>query len=239
MMNYTATQELLDIAKTYCSPSGITISTENKDWKGRPYRSDFVTLIKKQNIHFEVFDNEIIIGYFSDHIHFEDFSSDLKGGDPNYIERAKEFLTQLLTLPIQHIEKYKGRTLVKEKYCFVLPDGREDCISGGICHHLLLGFNPFSEKHITRTTWQYDKAKGYYTIRQPWNADPEAIEVIAVSEDCYIEIYEKNHVYSFSIERLEYDDYYGCYYWMPLDDGTKSLFDTKEKAIAAAKRTVL
>lgn len=59
--------------------------------------------------------------------------------------------------------------------------------------------------------------------------------MIAVSGDCYIEICEKNHAYSFSVERLEYDAYFGYYYWTPVDDGTKSLFDTKEKEIAEAK----
>lgn len=237
-MNYSVTQELLSIAKAYCNPENITISTENKDFKGRTYLSDFITLIEKQNISFEVFDNEIIVGYFTDHIHFEDYSSGLNEGERDYIERAKEFLTNLFTLPIRYTETFKGKTLISEKYCFVFSDGTQDCISGLISHHFLFGFNPFSKKHIVKKTWQYDKTKGCFTTRQPWKADTKAIDVIAVDDDCYIEIYDNNGAYSYRIQHIEFDDYYGCYYWALLDDGTKSLFDTKEKAIEAAKRRI-
>ena len=73
-----------------------------------------------------------------------------------------------------------------------------------------------------------------FTAAQPWKPDPNAVEVIKIA-DKYIEIFEKRKAFTFTIWQKEYDDYYCMYYWTPLDHGVASFFDTKEKAIAAAK----
>ena len=80
-MNYETTKELLEVIDQYIENANITISTENQDWKGEKYESDFVTIDEKNSVGFEVFDNEIIVFYFTDHCHFEDYSSDLEDGD--------------------------------------------------------------------------------------------------------------------------------------------------------------
>lgn len=165
-LNYPVTQELLDAVEPYCNLEKVAVSTDNQDWRGRPIQSDFVMLIEKQNICFEVFDNEIIVGYFSDHTHFEDYSSDLEDGFPNYAERAKEFLVQLFSLPVRHTEAYRGKKLASENYYFVMPDGSEDYL-GGSWYGLVRFLNPFAKKHITTTTWKYDKTKGCFMTCLP------------------------------------------------------------------------
>ena len=47
-MNFEITNELIDTIKPYMGNATLTISTDNKDWKGRDYKSDFVTLDKKR-----------------------------------------------------------------------------------------------------------------------------------------------------------------------------------------------
>lgn len=121
-------------------------------------KSDFVTLIENQDVGFEVFDNEIIVFYFTDHTHFEDYSSDLNEGDPDYVQRAKEFLKQLFTLPIRKYDIFKGKKLSCDKYYFVLSDGTEDFI-GGTLYKLCRFLNPFRKKRTEITTWQYDTDK--------------------------------------------------------------------------------
>ena len=74
-MNFETTAILLDELKTYIENSIVDISTENKDWRNRDYKSDLVTIDAENQVGFEVFDNEIIVYYFTDHYHFEDYSS--------------------------------------------------------------------------------------------------------------------------------------------------------------------
>ena len=50
---------------------------------------------EENNVSFEVLDNEIIVFYFTDHYHFEDYSSELEEGEDDYIKRAKDFLIEL------------------------------------------------------------------------------------------------------------------------------------------------
>jgi len=164
-MNYDITQLLLDAISLYCDLSCITVSTENKDWKGRHYLSDVVTLVEKNNVRFEVFDKEIIVSYFTDHVHFEDYSFELKDGEPNFVIRVKEFLVQLFSLPVRHMEVYKGTKLIYEKYFFVKTNNEEECISGIISHRRLFGFNPFAKKHYKIQTWYYERKEGFFIIK--------------------------------------------------------------------------
>lgn len=236
-MNFHTTQILLDTIKPYFDVDNIKLSATNKNWKCRPYQSDFVTLIDNQNVCFEVFDNKITVSYFTDHTHFEDYSSNLNEDDPDYIQRAMEFLKQLFTLPIRRYNIYKGKKLSRDKYCFLMSDGIEEYVGGtwyGLCKFL----NPFAKKRTEITTWQYDIGKKCFTTVLAWKSNPDATDTIIENEQCRIEIYEKNGVYTYWIYHLVFDDYYGYYFWAPKDDGTRSFFDTKEKAIADAKMKV-
>lgn len=236
-MNFQITQILLDTIKPYFDIDNIKLSTNNKDWKGHPYQSDFVTLIEDQNVCFEVFNNEIIVSYFTVDTYFEDYSFDLNEGEHDYIQRAGEFLKQLFTLPIRKYDIYKGKKLSCNKYYLLLSDGTEEYVGGawyGLCRFL----NPFPKKRTEITTWQYDIGKICFTTVLAWKDDPDAIDTIIENDRCRIELYVKNGVYTYLIHYLKFDADYGYYYWVPFDDGTKSLFDTKEKAIEAAKRSI-
>ena len=70
--------------------------------------------------------------------------------------------------------------------------------------------------------------------------DENAIEVIDVSDKCFVEIFENNNVYSYTIKVLLYDYYdYGkyqnatYYYWSPIRTHN-SFFDSKNNAITSA-----
>ena len=78
----------------------------------------------------------------------------------------------------------------------------------------------FREKTSRTITWQYDRAKGYFTNRPPKNFALDAVEVILVGEDCYIEIFKRCN----------------AYIWAPAGNIIRSgFYDTKEKAILSAK----
>lgn len=166
-MNYEITKELIETITPYIVPDSITISTNKMNWKGSKYYSDLVTADQKHRVGFEVFDNEIIVFYFTDHCHFEDYSSNSSDIDDNYIKRAKKFIIELFTLPIRHVETYKGKKLISEKYYIVHPDGREESKTGVICNSIIRQLNPFIKKTTTMTTWQYDNSKETFTNIQP------------------------------------------------------------------------
>ena len=160
-MNFEITNDLINTIKPYTENAAITIFSDNKDWKGRDYKSDFVTIDEKNNVGFEVLDNEIIVFYFTDHYHFEDYSSDLKDGDDDYIKRAKDFIINLFANQIKYIEIYKGKKLATEKYYFVYLDNTEECI-GGTWWGLKRFLNPFVKKTERITIYKFDKANGYF-----------------------------------------------------------------------------
>ncbi|MCH5314842.1 MAG: hypothetical protein J1E81_02920 [Eubacterium sp.] len=236
-MNFETTSVLLEALKPYIENSVVDISTDNKDWRNQNYKSDLVTIDAENNIGFEVFDNEIIAFYFTNHYHFEDYTSELQNGQDNYIERAKSFLKELFENKIRHVEHYKGQSLSSEKYFIMYQDGQEDeCISS-TWFGLSKFINPFGKKSIHSTIWQFDKSKGVFTSRPPKNTDPNAIEVIDISEDCYIEIFENHNVYTYVIMEMAFDDYMGkyYYYWTPaINTVSSGFYDTKDKAISSA-----
>lgn len=160
-MNFEITNELIDTIKPYMENATLTISTDNKDWKGRDYKSDFVTLDKKNNVGFEVFDNEIIVFYFTDHHHFEDYSSELEDGEDDYIKRAKDFLTELFKNRIKYIEIYRGKKLVTEKYYLIYSDNTEERL-GGTWWGLARFLNPFSKKTERTTIYKFNKLSGCF-----------------------------------------------------------------------------
>ncbi len=238
-MHFETTSMLLEAIQPYIENSIIDIITENKDWRSRNYQSDLVNIDAKNHVGFEVFENEIIVFYFTDHYHFEDYSSELQNGEDNYIERAKSFLKELFEYKIRHVEYYKGKTLSSEKYFLLYNDGRDDERIGNTWFGLSKFINPFGKKSMHSTTWQFDKSEGVFTTRQPRAADPNAVEVIDVSNDCYIEIFNNHNVYTYDITEIDYDDYFGMYYWAPaVNILPTGMYDTMEKAIDAAKEAL-
>lgn len=162
-MNFETTARLLDALKPYIENSIVDISTENKDWRNRNYKSDLVTIDAKNQVGFEVFDNEIIAYYFTGHYHFEDYTSELEEGQEDYMERAKSFLKELFEYQIRHIEYYKGKSLASEKYFIIYPDGREDECIGNTWFGFSRFINPFGKRSVKSATWQFDQSKGIFT----------------------------------------------------------------------------
>ena len=180
-MNFETTSILLDAIKPYIKNAAVEITVANSDRHDRSYKSDIVSIDAKNNVGFEVFDNEVIVFYFTDHCHFEDYSSELQNGEDNYIERARSFLKGLFKNKIRHIEYYKGKTLSSEKYFILLSDGKSECI-GNTWFGLFKFINPFGKRSIRSITWQFDEIKGVFTTRQPKNANADAVEVIDVND---------------------------------------------------------
>ncbi len=236
-MTFASTKELIETLQPLICTENLRITTENTIWRGHTCQSDLVTLNEAHNIHLEVFENEIIIGYFTDHTHFEDYTCDLANGEAPYLERAKEFLIKLYTLPIRHLQIFRGTKLLCEKYYFVSPCSDDEWI-GGTWYGLVRWFCPFAKKRSTTNCWQYDPSRKDFTIRQPKHINPEAIAEITIDEDCYIEIFEKTGIYIYQIWHITYDNYNGMYFWEMLDDKTASFFNTQEKAVLAAQETL-
>lgn len=165
-MKFETTAILLNELKPYIEKSIVDISTENKDWRNRKLKSDLVTIDSGNHIGFEVFDNEIIVFYFTHHYHFEDYSLDFQEGQEDYIERAKSFLKELFQYKIRHIEYYKGKSLYSEQFFIMYHDGREDECIGNTCFSFSKIINPFSKRSVKSTIWQFDKSKGIFTTKE-------------------------------------------------------------------------
>lgn len=235
-MNYKITSQLLDALENYFVKSEISISTENKDWKNRDCKSDLVMIDEKNNVGFEVFDNEIIVFYFTDHSHFEDYSSEPDEVEDNYIKRAANFILELFQYKICHKEYYRGKLLCREEYYIIYDDGESVCI-GTTWYGLSRLKNPFIKKSSISTIFEYDKSKGCFINSPPKTPDDDAIDVIDISENLYVEIYEKNNVYSYIIMEKDFDEYEGRYhyYWTVSENYAHSgFYDTKDKAVQSA-----
>lgn len=160
MMNYPLTQGLIDFIKEIAPNSPVAAPCTEKDWRGNV--SDFVIVDETNHVGFEVFENEVIAFYFTEHHHFEDYSSSLEDGQPSYGERAQDFLKDLFTCTIRHEKTYKGKTLIAERYVFVYDDNTEDCPAGVWIHGILARINPFLGKHTESKLWKYDMQSGVF-----------------------------------------------------------------------------
>jgi hypothetical protein len=114
------------------------------------------------HVRFEVFEDEVIVGFFADHCHYEDRYSYLEEGEPDYIRRAGAFLKELFTYPVRHVANFKGKTLVAERYFLCYDDGREECPVGWTWYGLVRWINPFGKKRVVSTVWQFDRTKGTF-----------------------------------------------------------------------------
>lgn len=157
-MNYIATKELIDVISQYMDISDFDIVTENENWKGEKYISDYVDVIKEHGIGFEVLEGEIIVFFFGDHIHFYEFDDD---GD-TYVQRAKEFVGRLFCSKVVREEYYKGKTLVYDKHGFVNSDGGVDMSCSTVIYKIIAFLNPFLKKRKVVTVWRFNKETGKF-----------------------------------------------------------------------------
>ena len=162
-MNYHITNNLLDIVYKLAPTSDIKIScTNNKDWRGKEYQSDLVTIDETSHVGFEVFENEIIAYFFSEHHHFEDYSSSIDEDEPTFVDRMETFLNDLFTCTIRYEKQYKRKTLISERYVFVHEDLTEECPAGVWVHGILVRLIPFLRKRTEYKLWKFDAQKGIF-----------------------------------------------------------------------------
>lgn len=226
-MDFEATLTLINALRSFLEHTSVHNESNGK--------SDLVIIDEVNNVGFEVFKDEIIVFYFTDHEHFEDYTSELREGQEDYIMRAKAFLLELFTYKIRHIKYFKGSTLSSEKYFLLYDDGRDDVCIGNTWFGLSSFINPFGKKSERSITWMFDREKGMFTTHLPKVKAFDAIEVIDINDDCFVEICKKDDFYTYSITESAYDDYHGLYYWAPAANIVNSgYYDTKEKAIQNA-----
>lgn len=152
--NYQATKDILNALSKYLDISKLEISTKNLDWKGSEYESDLVHVIKDKGITFEVFEEEIIVYFFKDHIHFYGMDDN---EESTYISRAIEFFEQLFNCKVVREEYYKGKKLVCDKHNFISHDGSITSAAGATYYGFCRLFNPFLRKKKVITAWRFDK----------------------------------------------------------------------------------
>ena len=231
-LNYEVTKEILEALKLYIGNMDIKIATDNKDWKNRSYKSDFIEIDKKNNVGFEVLETEIIVYFFTEHQHFEDYTIDLSEGKDKYIVRAKDFLQELFQYKIYNTKYFKGNKLYSERYSIYYGDGRKDKDIGYTINSLMTSMNPFGKKYEKNVVWFFDKVKGCFVTRNDRTYDEEAVEIIEVDDNCYVEIFCKHNSYTYNVMAIEYDDYNCMYYWAPARNEVEpGWYDTKDRAI--------
>ena len=226
---YPETKQILDALHDIVELRHVNITTDNTDWRGIPYRSDYVTIEAEHKIGFEVFHNEIIVFYFGDHCHFEDYTSDLTEGMLPYPQRAIEFLRRFFTTPLQHLEKRKRNHSLRSEWFFLLSDGRKESLAGPWFGKLFT--NPFTRSWIELTNWYYNKFTGKFVETEE---DIVVVRIIEVRAALLLEIYRNNTVYTYSILQHIFDEEDLFWYWSPTSSCGIHLFDTEENATKAA-----
>lgn len=162
-MNYETTSLILKELEPYIVNSQIKISSKNENYFHSKCKSDYIMIDSANNVGFEVFDNEIIVFYFTMHIHFEDYSFEPDDDkDNNYIKRAELFLKELFEYTIQHIEYYKGKKLISEKYFLKYDNANNNECIGNSYYGLFRIINPLKKKTMRLTLWRFDKENGIF-----------------------------------------------------------------------------
>lgn len=216
-MQFQATSEILEVIKPYIGNANVSIN------------DDFVMIDKKNHVGFDVMENEIIVFYFTNHSHF---------GEGDYIKLAKGFLLELFQYTIRHDEFFKGKEKSLEKYYIEYGDGREDKELGTTYFLISKFLKLFGRKSSKSTFWMFDKEKGCFSNRPPRKTDPNAVKVVTVNDDCYIEIFKRHNVYIYEIMEIYFDDYLERYYWTPGHFISSGFYDTEERAVEAAQEAI-
>ena len=68
-MLFDTTSYLLEQIGPFVEKVDVQISTDHKDWRGRSYQSNLVRIGDGSHVRFEVFEDEVIVGFFTDHCH--------------------------------------------------------------------------------------------------------------------------------------------------------------------------
>lgn len=135
-MIFETTKTLTDTVCKYVPLEKLNVKSDTfKNYFGAEHDADFVEISTESSntFSFEVSENEIIIFFFNDHIHFEDYTFDLDDSETDYVQRADEFLNKLFTLPIELHSTFKGNKNVSSENFFITENGRESCAGKTVC----------------------------------------------------------------------------------------------------------
>lgn len=83
-MHFEATSFLLAAIQPYIENVVVNITSKNKRWRNRSHPSDLVNIDAGNHIGFEVFENDIIVFYFTVRRHFKNYLSKLQTGENPY-----------------------------------------------------------------------------------------------------------------------------------------------------------
>lgn len=216
---FQLTEKILSAIRDVCNPDRITITTQQTDWRGRPYQADHVVLEPEHGVSFEVRGADIIIFAFDDHCH------------PADAAEAAACLRRYFTLPLIKQEVHKGRQRIRREWFFRLEDGRRESITGPWLEGGLF-INPFARRIVTQTTWQYLKQAGQFV-----SIHDDTVEVCQPDWNQLITVRKCGNAFSYEIEHYLFYEEAEDYYWTPLNVGGTSFFESQEHALAAAKET--
>lgn len=227
--------EIIEFAKPFIDAAYLQCSSESERFFGRIVEYDFIRIGRrdaddKNVIRISVYDEGLIVGYLGDHIHFDDIATEPVGGESNYLSDCKEFLHSLLTLNVEHEKVIDGRgKLHSEKYSFISPDGSNTEID--VVNH---GLFRRKRSHWTER-YQFDCDAGVFVRGSlPSGSCSLGEELVKVNDVCHIVLKSNRGGFSFELLLLSRSEYDDTYYYAPLTPPGISIFDTKEKALAAA-----
>lgn len=180
-MIFKATETLTDTVCKYVPSEKLNVKSDTfKNYFGAEYDANFVEILTESSdtFSFEVSEKEIIIFFFNDHIHFEDYTSDLEYGELNYVQRADEFLNKLFTLPIELHSTFKGNKNVSSENFFITEKGRESCAGKTVCSAGIKNILKQRTKHIE--TKIFDRTLGKFV-----NAGCKELSMSEIAERMY------------------------------------------------------
>lgn len=230
-LNHNHTQHLLSALEDLIDIQHAEISSENTDYLGNPSGSDYVLLEKANHIGFEVFSDEIRVDFFDNHTHFgSNYIMDPDVDSEGYVRDALTLIRRLLCETLVKHEIYRGRTRIRYEWFFVNADGSKESIGGPWWKPLFTFANPFQKKRYQLSRWRYHRDTGSFLY-----IEDDVVSMHSYDWDIMIQIYQTNRAFSYRLEQYFYDEELGCFYWRPIAQDGKSLFETEKRAHQAAK----
>lgn len=149
---FDATKRILSKISRYISVDSVCVE-QTTAYYGNAV--ELVTVSEEVNVGFEAAEESVIFYFFSDHVHFDDYTSELEEGDPDFLTRAEAFVDDLFTRPIHRRYTRKGTRVVYDQSWFVRENGTEESVAGvTLCGP---GWkNLFQPKERFDELWQFD-----------------------------------------------------------------------------------
>ncbi len=163
-MNFKATEKLISVTGNFIDSDNYSIQTEgHKNYIGVEYTADYVKIIDDphNSVSFEVTEDDITVFFFTDHAHFNDYCCELKDNEPDYVERAAEFLEKLFTLPIERKYTLKGTKVIRDESWFIQSQTEKESCAGTTFSFAGIK-NIFKKKRTVAEAKRFDKTAGNF-----------------------------------------------------------------------------